>query len=61
MLQFKTAVPLMANLKNDALRLRHWQLLMEKTGHAFDMESGRFQVEHMFAMSLYKHQVISMQ
>lgn len=58
MLQFKTAVPLMAKLKNDALRLRHWQLLMESTEHTFDMESGRFQVEHMFAMSLYKHQVI---
>lgn len=58
MTQFKTAVPLMAKLKNDALRLRHWQLLMEKTGHTFDMDSGRFQVEHMFAMSLYKHQVI---
>lgn len=59
MSQFKAAVPFMAKLKNDALRSRHWQLLMEKTGHTFDMESGRFEVAHMFAMALYKHQVIS--
>lgn len=58
MLQFKAAVPLMAKLKDDALRSRHWQLLMESTEHTFDMESGRFPVEHMFAMSLYKHPVI---
>lgn len=47
----------MAKLKNDALRARHWRLLMEKTAHSFDMDSGRFEVGHMFAMSLYKHQV----
>lgn len=48
----------MGKLMNDALRQRHWQVLMEKTDHAFDMELGRFQMKHIFAMSLSKHQVV---
>lgn len=30
--QFKSVVPLMVSLKNEAMRERHWKILMEKTG-----------------------------
>jgi dynein heavy chain len=30
--EFRNSVPLLVELKNDALRERHWQELMEKTG-----------------------------
>lgn len=32
MKQFKNSVPLFVKLKNEALRERHWNLLMDKTG-----------------------------
>lgn len=58
--QFKRAVPLMEILKNDALRERHWKLLIGKTGHCFEMHStDSFVLENIFAMELHKHQVIN--
>ena len=57
MKQFKNAVPLMVSLKNEALRERHWLMLMEKTGQFFDMHPDRFTLENMFAMELHKYQV----
>lgn len=33
MKQFKSVVPLMVSLKNEAMRERHWKQLMEKTGN----------------------------
>ena len=32
MRQFKSVVPLMVSLKNEAMRERHWKELMQKTG-----------------------------
>lgn len=36
---FKNSVPLMVELKNEALRERHWNQLMEKTGESFHLSS----------------------
>ena len=41
MQEFKSSIPLFLDLKNKALRERHWRELMEKTGHDFDMNPGR--------------------
>lgn len=57
MKQFKNTVPLMVSLKNEALRERHWNQLMEKTGQYFDMAPARFTLENMFAMKLHEYQV----
>lgn len=57
MKQFKNTVPLMVSLKNEALRQRHWQQLMEKTGRYFDMAPDRFTLDNMFSMQLHKYQV----
>lgn len=54
MKQFKNTIPLMVNLKNEALRERHWKMLMEKTGQYFDMAPDVFTLENMFAMELHR-------
>lgn len=52
--QFKEAIPFMVKLKNKALRQRHWNLLMNKTGHTFDVLVD-FALSEMFLMKLYQH------
>ncbi|XP_050088792.1 dynein axonemal heavy chain 10 [Anopheles aquasalis] len=59
MKQFKSSIPLMLSLKDEALRERHWKKLMEKTGQHFDMSPDRFTLENMFAMELHKYQEIA--
>ncbi|XP_037672459.1 dynein heavy chain 10, axonemal isoform X6 [Choloepus didactylus] len=51
---FKDSIPLLLDLKHEALRDRHWKELMEKTGVFFEM-SETFTLENMFAMELDKH------
>lgn len=41
MRNFKNSVPLFIELKNEAMRERHWQELMRKTGQYFDMDPDR--------------------
>lgn len=38
---FRNSVPLFVELKNEAMRERHWQELMDKTGKHFDMSPDR--------------------
>lgn len=59
MKQFKNVIPLMVALKNEALRERHWQDLMQKTGIEFDMSPDRFTLDNMFAMELHRYQDIA--
>ncbi|PBC34043.1 Dynein heavy chain 10, axonemal [Apis cerana cerana] len=41
MKSFKNSVPLFIELKNEAMRDRHWKQLMTKTGQFFDMDPER--------------------
>lgn len=41
MKSFKNSVPLFVELKNEAMRERHWKELMDKTGMHFDMSPDR--------------------
>ncbi|GAB1860436.1 Dynein heavy chain 10, axonemal [Camponotus japonicus] len=59
MKNFKNSVPLFIELKNEAMRERHWQELMKRTGQYFDMDPDRFTLENMFAMELGKYQDIA--
>ncbi|XP_076380407.1 dynein heavy chain at 89D [Megalopta genalis] len=59
MKNFKNSVPLFIELKNEAMRERHWKDLMKKTGQYFDMDPDRFTLENMFAMELGKYQDIA--
>ncbi|XP_075852592.1 dynein axonemal heavy chain 10 [Microcebus murinus] len=51
---FKDSIPLLLDLKHEALRDRHWKELMEKTGVFFET-TDTFTLENMFAMELHKH------
>ncbi|GAB0094127.1 Dynein heavy chain [Sergentomyia squamirostris] len=56
---FRDSIPLMLALKNDALRRRHWELLMSVTNSSFDHESlDKVLLENIFSMQLYKHRDI---
>ncbi|XP_072207474.1 dynein axonemal heavy chain 10 [Excalfactoria chinensis] len=52
---FRDSIPLLLDLKNEALRERHWQDLMERTGTRFEMTTETFTLENMFAMELHRH------
>ena len=49
---FQNSLPLMADLKSEALRKRHWDQLMGVTGKTFDMDPKTFTLANMFAMHL---------
>ncbi|XP_069353305.1 dynein axonemal heavy chain 10 isoform X1 [Eulemur rufifrons] len=51
---FKDSIPLLLDLKHEALRDRHWKELMEKTGVYFET-TDTFTLENMFAMELHRH------
>ncbi|XP_056232067.1 dynein axonemal heavy chain 10 [Seriola aureovittata] len=55
MKEFRDSLPLLLDLKNEALRDRHWKELMEKTGTSFEMNLDSFTLENMFAMELHKY------
>eukprot|EP00062_Callorhinchus_milii_P021625 gi/632978548/ref/XP_007905975.1/ PREDICTED: dynein heavy chain 10, axonemal [Callorhinchus milii] len=55
MKEFKESIPLLVDLKNEALRARHWRELMERTNTDFEMHPETFTLENMFAMELHKH------
>lgn len=40
MKQFKNIVPLMVSLRHEAMRERHWNELMAKTGNSFILENN---------------------
>lgn len=52
---FYNSLPLMKELKSDALRKRHWSQLMEVTGQNFEMDSKTFTLGNMFSMQLHKY------
>ena len=49
---FVASLPLIANLKNDALRPRHWERLMVVTEVEFDMNPKTFTLQKLFDMQL---------
>ena len=51
---FKSSLPLIQDLKSDALRKRHWETLMKETGITFDMDPKTFTLANLFAMELHK-------
>nr|CAK6928266.1 unnamed protein product [Fasciola hepatica] len=51
---FQESLLLIQNLKDDAMRDRHWKQLMEKTGISFDMDPQTFTLEGVFAMQLHE-------
>ncbi|CAG5923192.1 unnamed protein product [Menidia menidia] len=55
MKEFRESLPLLLDLKNEALRDRHWKQLMDRTGTSFEVDPDSFTLENMFAIELYKY------
>eukprot|EP01040_Poterioochromonas_malhamensis_P005875 gene5875-6317_t len=51
---FKEALPLVINLKNDSMKTRHWQKLMDVTGVTFDVSLKTLTLSNIFSMELHK-------
>uniref|UniRef100_A0A3Q3B280 Dynein axonemal heavy chain 10 n=1 Tax=Kryptolebias marmoratus TaxID=37003 RepID=A0A3Q3B280_KRYMA len=54
MKEFRESLPLLLDLKNEALR-DHWKELMERTGTNFEINPDNFTLENMFSMELHKY------
>ncbi|CAF1153283.1 unnamed protein product [Adineta ricciae] len=54
MKEFRESLPLMLDLKNEALRERHWRTLMKETSIEFDMNPESFTLENLFQMNLQR-------
>lgn len=52
---FKKMLPLITDLRNPAMRPRHWQQLMERVGARFDPASPAFTLESVVALRLDQH------
>jgi dynein heavy chain, axonemal len=49
---FVSTIPLLMQLKSDALRERHWQKLMSLTGKCFNLDANTFTLGKLFEMDL---------
>ena len=54
MKEFRDSLPLFMDLKHEALRTRHWNDLMKKTGQSFEMNPDTFTLANIFAMELHR-------
>jgi len=50
--EFRDSLPLLMDLKHDAMRDRHWRRLMQQTNIEFDMNPETFTLQNIFAMEL---------
>ena len=53
--QFKRTMPLIQDLKNDALRPRHWHQLQDEIQKPFDQESEEFTLEKIIELGFDQH------
>ncbi|KAJ3054227.1 Dynein heavy chain 2, axonemal [Rhizoclosmatium hyalinum] len=50
--QTRRTIPVLTDLKNPAMRDRHWNQIMEETGKTFDPNSPQFSLEKIFEIGL---------
>jgi dynein heavy chain, axonemal len=53
--QFRTAMPLIADLRDEAMRERHWKELKFEVKEEFDEDSEEFTLEKIFELGLNNH------
>ncbi|OQR83321.1 dynein heavy chain [Achlya hypogyna] len=53
--QFRATLPLIQDLKNEALRPRHWAMLKEEMDKAFDATAQDFTLEKVFSLGFHLH------
>ena len=55
LVKFTATMPLITDLKNPAMRTRHWNDLMDAVGQKFDPKSDTFTLAEVFNLGLEKH------
>jgi dynein heavy chain len=55
LVKFTATMPLITDLKNEAMRPRHWGELMDAVGQKFDPQSESFTLAEVFNLGLEKH------
>ncbi|TRY86536.1 hypothetical protein DNTS_031646 [Danionella cerebrum] len=53
--QFKKIIPLISDLRNPALRERHWDQIRHEVQQTFDPDAGDFTLEKIVALTLDQH------
>jgi len=53
--QFRTAMPLISDLRDEAMRERHWKELKFEVKEEFDEDSNDFTLEKIFELGLNNH------
>jgi dynein heavy chain len=53
--RFEQSLPLIRDLKSNALRDRHWNQIMHATGMSFDFDPSTFTVANVFELKVEKH------
>jgi dynein heavy chain len=53
--QFRVGLPLIEDLKNSALRRRHWDRMQEEVGKQFDYAGDSFNLDEIFTLGLDQH------
>ena len=53
--EFRQTLPLIMNLRNEAMRTRHWDQLMDEIGKVFDPKAEDFTLEKVFDLGLAAH------
>ncbi|XP_064181287.1 dynein axonemal heavy chain 2 [Anguilla rostrata] len=53
--QFKKTIPLIADLRNPAMRDRHWEQIKAEVQHSFDQAGSDFTLEKIVALGMHLH------
>ncbi|CAF4760489.1 unnamed protein product, partial [Rotaria sp. Silwood2] len=52
---FRSSLPIMADLKNEALRERHWRQIIQETNINIDLTNNILTLENIFQMNLHQY------
>ncbi|CAF4703183.1 unnamed protein product [Rotaria magnacalcarata] len=52
---FRSSLPIMVDLKNEALRERHWQQIIQETNIDIDLANSILTLENIFQMNLHQY------
>ncbi|CAF0910630.1 unnamed protein product [Adineta ricciae] len=58
LIDFRSSLPIMLDLKHEALRERHWQQIIRETNVEIDLSSNVLTLDNIFQMNLHQYQEI---
>ena len=58
LVDFRSSFPIMVDLKNEALRERHWKQIIQETNIDIDLTNNVLTLENIFQMNLHQYNEI---